>query len=103
MMWGTAWQVVEALRARGIKDGDFHPDTIFSVGGGTKGAKLPEDYKEKIFRFFNLTSDRVPNSYAMVEISGFCALIQPNDVRSEERRDGKVCLSTFRFRGSTYL
>lgn len=80
MMWGIAWQVVEKLRARGIKDGDFHPDTIMSVGGGTKGAVLPADYRDQIMRFFGLTEDRLPNSYAMVEMSGFCALIQPHGV-----------------------
>jgi hypothetical protein len=80
VMWGTAWQVVEALRARGIKDGAFHPDTIMSVGGGTKRAKLPEDYREQIMKFFGLERARLPNSYAMVEMTGFCALIQPHDV-----------------------
>lgn len=80
MMWGTAWQVVEKLRARGIRDGDFNPDMIMSVGGGTKGAVLPDDYKAQIMGFFGLTNDRLPNSYAMVEMSGFCALIQPHGV-----------------------
>jgi hypothetical protein len=80
MMWGTAWQVAEKLRARGIKDGDFHPETIMSVGGGTKGAVLPDDYRTQIMRFFGITEDRLPNSYAMVEMSGFCALIQPHGV-----------------------
>jgi hypothetical protein len=80
MMWGVAWQVVEKLRARGLRDGDFHPEMIMSVGGGTKGAVLPDDYREQIMRFFGLTEDRLPNSYAMVEMSGFCALIQPHGV-----------------------
>ncbi|MDB5686535.1 MAG: hypothetical protein JWR77_1124 [Rhizorhabdus sp.] len=80
MMWGVAWQVVEKLRARGIKAGDFHPDMIMSVGGGTKGAVLPDDYKTQIMGYFGLTDDRLPNSYAMVEMSGFCALIQPHGV-----------------------
>jgi hypothetical protein len=80
LMWGVAWQVVEKLRARGIKDGDFHPDTIMSTGGGTKGAVLPDDYRAQVMRFFGLTEDRLPNSYAMVEMSGFCALIQPHGV-----------------------
>lgn len=80
MMWGVAWQVVEKLRARGVKAGDFNPDMIMSVGGGTKGAVLPDDYKAQIMQFFGLTDDRLPNSYAMVEMSGFCALIQPHGV-----------------------
>lgn len=79
-MWGVLWQLVEALRARGIRDGDFHPEMIISTGGGTKGAKVLDDYKEQILRFFGVTKDRLSNSYAMVEMSGFCALIQPHDV-----------------------
>lgn len=79
-MWGVLWQLVEALRARGIGDGEFHPEMIISTGGGTKGAKVPADYKEQITRFFGVTRDRLSNSYAMVEMSGFCALIQPHDV-----------------------
>src|SRR3546814_14391563 len=66
MMWGTAWQVVDALRPRGIKDGDFHPDTIFSVGGGTKGEQLTDDYKAQIVRFFILTSVSDPISTDLV-------------------------------------
>jgi hypothetical protein len=80
MMWGPLWTMVEKLRERGIQDGDFHPDAILSVGGGTKNAKLPEDYRAQILRFFGLTDERVSNSYAMVEMSGFCALIQPHGV-----------------------
>ncbi len=73
MMWGPAWTVIERLRAMGVKDGDFHPDTLMSCGGGIKGAKLPPDYKEQILRFFGVTDDRLTISYAMVEMSGFCA------------------------------
>lgn len=79
VMFGTAWQIVEALRARGVKDGDFHPDTIMSFGGGTKGAVLPPDYRSQIMGFFGVTPDRISGSYAMVEMSGFCAKIQPTE------------------------
>lgn len=79
-MWAQAWMIVERLRERGIKDGDFHPDTILSLGGGTKGARIPEDYREQIMRFFGLDEGRMSNSYGMVEISGFCGLIQPHGV-----------------------
>jgi hypothetical protein len=79
MMWGPAWTVVERLRARGVKDGDFHPMTLLSIGGGIKGAKLPSDYKEQITGFFGITPDRISGSYAMVEMSGFCAKIQPTE------------------------
>ncbi|WP_422342773.1 hypothetical protein [Parasphingorhabdus sp.] len=79
-MWAQAWMIVERLRAMDIKDGDFHPDTILSVGGGTKGAKIPVDYREQIKSFFGVDESRLSNSYGMVEISGFNALIQPHGV-----------------------
>jgi hypothetical protein len=75
LMWGAAWIIVERLRARGVKDGDFHPATLMSIGGGTKGAKLPADYRTQITGFFGLTPDRITASYSMVEMSGFCAKI----------------------------
>jgi hypothetical protein len=75
LMWGAAWNIVERLRARGVKDGDFHPATLMSIGGGTKGARLPADYQQQITAFFGVTSDRITASYAMVEMSGFCAKI----------------------------
>jgi hypothetical protein len=75
VMWGAAWTIVERLRARGVKDGDFHPATLMSIGGGTKGAKLPADYQQRITGFFGVTPDRITASYSMVEMSGFCAKI----------------------------
>jgi len=75
MMWGPAWTIVERLRARGIRDGDFHPQTLMSIGGGIKGARLPADYQEQITGFFGLTPERITGSYAMVEMSGLCARI----------------------------
>lgn len=77
VMYGVAWQIVQILRARGVKDGDFHPDTLMSFGGGTKGAIVPPDYREQIQAFFGVTPERITSSYAMVEMSGFCAKIQP--------------------------
>lgn len=79
VMYGVAWQIVETLRKRGVKNGDFHPDTLMSFGGGTKGAAIPADYREKIQQFFGVTPDRITSSYAMVEMSGLCAKIQPTE------------------------
>jgi hypothetical protein len=50
-----------------------------SFGGGTKGAAVPADYKEQTMGFFGVTPDRITSSYAMVEMSGFCAKIQPTE------------------------
>ncbi|MDE2563101.1 MAG: hypothetical protein KGL48_12730 [Sphingomonadales bacterium] len=79
-MWAQAWMIVERLRERGVRDGAFHPDTILSLGGGIKGAKVPPDYREQIMCFFGVDEGRLSNSYGMVEISGFNALIQPHGV-----------------------
>lgn len=69
-MWPAAFQVMEALKARGVKNGQIHPDSILMLGGGVKGVKLPDDYKEQIFEFFGLAPERYTNSYAMVEMTG---------------------------------
>ncbi len=75
LMWGTGYRVAEDLRARGIRDGDFHPDTIMTFGGGTKGVALPEDYKQQIASFFGLTPDRMADTYGMSEVNGLCGRI----------------------------
>lgn len=71
-MWASLYRVVEAGRARGIKDGAFHPDTFIGVGGGLKGAQLPPDYREQIQRFFGIDPSHYRNSYSMVEMNGIC-------------------------------
>ena len=76
MFWGATYNLVETLRARGIKSGDFHPDLVLSLGGGTKGAKLPPDYREQIIEFFGLDETRMPNNYGMVELSGLFPYLQ---------------------------
>lgn len=70
VMWPQAFQIVQTMRARGVKDGDMHPDTVLCMGGGIKGVKLPDDYREQIHSFFGLKPDRYFNSYAMVEMTG---------------------------------
>jgi hypothetical protein len=76
MFWGATYTLMETLKARGIKAGDFHPELVLSVGGGTKGAKIPPDYREQITEFFGLTPDRLPNNYGMVEMSGLNPFLQ---------------------------
>jgi hypothetical protein len=75
MMWGGMYNAMLALKARGVKAGDFHPETVLSTGGGVKGAKLPEDYRQQIFDYLGLDERRLCNSYAMVEMSGFNAYL----------------------------
>lgn len=69
-MWGPLYELVEALRARGLKDGDFHPDTVISMGGGVKGARLPVDFREQIHRFFGVPATSYFSTYGMVEVAG---------------------------------
>ncbi len=53
--WAQYWMIVERARARGIGEGEFHPETVITGGGGTKGANLPDDYEAQILGFFGLT------------------------------------------------
>ena len=76
MFWGATYNLVETLRTRGIKSGEFHPHLVLSLGGGTKGAKLPPDYREQIIDFFGLDEKRMPNNYGMVELSGLFPYLQ---------------------------
>lgn len=71
-MMGMLYQIVATARERGIPDGDFHPDTIISIGGGKKGANLPEDFQQQCERFFNFNPTNFNDGYGMGEISGFC-------------------------------
>jgi hypothetical protein len=50
--FGLIWMLVEAARDAGLKDGDFHPDTVLFVGGGLKGVQAPADFMEQIRSFF---------------------------------------------------
>jgi len=41
--WLQMWQIMEAARERGVRNGEFHPYTVIQRGGGLKGrcAKSP--------------------------------------------------------------
>ena len=68
--WGLLYELVRSLRARGIPDGDFHPDLLVESGGGVKGANLPPDYRQQIDSFFGLAPDQLTNKYGMTEMTG---------------------------------
>jgi len=72
VQWPQAFQVAEGLRARGVKDGDIHPDTMLQMGGGLKGVILPGDFEERIYSFFCLPEDHYATCYGMVEMTGLC-------------------------------
>src|SRR5690606_9163230 len=66
--WARQHQLVEALRARGVAPGRFHPDTIISAGGGRKDPSTPRDVVEQVFRFYGPVR-RVGSGYSMSEVS----------------------------------
>ena len=68
-LWAQLWALMQRAHERGIRDGQFHPETLVSTGGGTKGANYPPDYQEQILRF--LGPVRTLQSYGMSEMSWF--------------------------------
>lgn len=78
-MWGATYRIVESLRARGIKPGDFHPDCLLMTGGGTKGVVVPNDFMQQIMEFFGFKENQVSNTYGMSEVNGLCAHILGTD------------------------
>ena len=73
-MMAMLYAIVAAGKARGIEDGEFHPDTVVSIGGGRKGANLPPDFEAQCQRFFKLGPTNYMDGYGMGEISGFCPI-----------------------------
>ncbi|CUU56651.1 hypothetical protein Ga0074812_108179 [Parafrankia irregularis] len=67
--WAQYWTIVERARARGVRPGEFHPETIVTGGGGTKGADLPPDYETQILEFFGIPRANVQSGYGMSELS----------------------------------
>lgn len=79
VQWPQAFQIVQALKARGVKDGEMHPGTMINMGGGIKGVKLPDDFKEQIETFFNVPEKHYSNCYGMVEITALCPRLYDYD------------------------
>jgi hypothetical protein len=51
-LWAQHMLIIRRARELGIKDGEFHPESHISSGGGVKGVALPPDYKEQVDRFY---------------------------------------------------
>jgi hypothetical protein len=62
------WRVIERARALGIPDGDFHPDIFIRSGGGMKGFKGPNDFREVALQFFGVKPRNFPKGYGMTEL-----------------------------------
>jgi hypothetical protein len=70
--WPMLFRIVQIGRELGVRDGDFHPKTVLSCGGGVKGATLPADYREQIFAFFGIPRTNLVTVYGMSEMTGVC-------------------------------
>ena len=68
-MWSAFYQVAESVREMGFSGKDFHPENVMYVGGGLKGANLPDNYQDVICETFNLSPDNIFHMYGMQEIN----------------------------------
>ncbi len=64
------YALIQGVRARGIPDGEFHPDSLVLAGGGNKNNVLPEDYMQQLSAFYG--NVRRVRSYGMTELQGSC-------------------------------
>lgn len=66
-LWAQHMQIIERAYQLGIGDGEFHPQTRVNAGGGVKGVALPDDYKERVERFYGNVIR--PGAYGMTELA----------------------------------
>ena len=65
-LWAQHLIIIRRARELGIADGEFHPQSVISAGGGVKNVALPEDYKEQVARFYGKVMR--PGAYGMTEL-----------------------------------
>jgi hypothetical protein len=68
-MFVPMFKVAERVRAKGFSGKDFSPENTGFVSGGLKRTQLPDDYKQYVFDTFNLSVDRLHQTYGMQELS----------------------------------
>jgi hypothetical protein len=66
--WAALYGAAEEVRKRGYSGKDFHTDNTCFIGGGLKGATLPDNYREVVFDTFNLRPERNYQMYSMQEL-----------------------------------
>ena len=66
-MWAQHMALIARARERSIGDGEFHPQSVVTAGGGVKGVPLPPDYKEQVDRFYGAVIR--PGAYGMTELA----------------------------------
>ncbi|MFI5719004.1 hypothetical protein [Nocardia sp. NPDC051750] len=68
-MFATLYPIAAGVRAKGFDSSHFRDDTALLVGGGLKGATLPENYREFILATFNIGENRIYHFYTMQELN----------------------------------
>lgn len=69
-LWAQHMTIIDRAHARGVPDGDFHPESLVSAGGGIKGVTLPPDYRERVDRFYGKVIRH--SAYGMTEMAQTC-------------------------------
>jgi hypothetical protein len=67
-LWAGLYCVAKAVRDMGYSAKDFHPENSIYVGGGLKGTRLPDDYREIVYETFNIQPERNYQNYSMQEL-----------------------------------
>jgi hypothetical protein len=65
----TMWQISQLVREMGYGREDFHPANALLMAGGSKGAVMPPDAKQRVFETFNVSPRRAYQFYSMQEIN----------------------------------
>jgi len=73
-LFAYAWQVMQRGLELGIPDGEFNSETVLGLGGGLKGATLPDGWWDQMQRWF--APARPMLRYGMSEISSPCQLCE---------------------------
>jgi hypothetical protein len=66
-LWAQHMALIARARELGIGDGEFHPQSIVTAGGGVKGVPLPSDYQQQVDRFYGAVIR--PGAYGMTELA----------------------------------
>lgn len=66
--WGALYDIAKAVREMGYSAKDFRAENSIYGGGGLKGAKLPEDYREFVYDTFNIKPHHNYLMYSMQEL-----------------------------------
>lgn len=68
-MWTALHKIAELVRGMGYSAKDFSAENMLYVGGGLKGAVLPDNYREVIYETFNIQPRRLHSFYGMQELN----------------------------------